>query len=85
MNETPAYLHRPGDLPRVELMQFAERLIGQYGGPKLVEVHFKFTCIYCGARCTLSDANILYEWGECAICGKNNQIDMGGITLHMKL
>jgi len=84
MKEQPTYLHRPGDLPREELMLLAERTIKQYGGTKQAEVHFKFTCIYCGTRCTLQDANVLYEFGECAICGKQNEIAMGGFTLYVK-
>lgn len=81
----PSFLPRPGDLPRADLMRMGEQLIRQYGGPKRVEVHFKFTCPYCGTRCTLQDANVLPERGECAECGETTEITMGGVALQMKL
>ena len=68
----------PKDLPREELVRLAEKALGSGGSSK---VYFKFTCKHCGQRCTLADANMLYENGECFRCGKESPIDMGGFML----
>ncbi len=73
---------RPGDLPRADLESCANRAIAQFGGPKQVSVKFKFTCMHCGTRCTLSEPNVLYESGICCECGKETMILFGGFSLH---
>jgi len=85
MNNPPTFLPRPGDLGRNELIASAQRAIVQYGGPKRADVHFKFTCKWCGARCTLTDANTIYATGECANCGKETEIVAGGFSIDIKL
>lgn len=77
----PAYLPRPGDLPRAELAAMADKVILDAGGPDHCRVFFKFTCQWCGTRCTLNEANMLYENGECFKCGKLTKIDFGGFSL----
>jgi hypothetical protein len=47
------------------------------------EIHFQFTCPACGARCTLEEANILYERGECYACGTDAPIEQAGFLLTM--
>lgn len=83
--DQPAFLPRPGDLPRDQLVALAERTIRDAGGPTRAEIHFKFTCQWCGVRCTLNQANTLFETGECCVCGKTTKIDLGGFSLHYKL
>jgi len=85
MNANPSFLPRLGDLGRDELIATAQRVVERYGGPKRVDVHFKFTCKWCGTRCTLTDANILYAAGECAACGKETEIVAGGFSIEVKL
>jgi len=81
----PSFLPRPGDLSRAKLIETADRVVKEYGGPKRVDIHFKFTCSWCGTRCTLNDANILYASGECAVCGKETEIVAGGFSVEIKL
>ena len=64
------------DLPRIEAFRRAEALAHQ--GWK---VHFKFTCEECGQRCTLEEANVLYEYGECFECGHKTKLDMIGFLI----
>jgi len=73
---------KPKDLPRQELMELAAETLRKYPGS---EIHFKFTCTHCGARCTLADANRLYERGECGDCGKLTTITKGGFRLDLKI
>lgn len=74
--------HAPKDLPRGELQELAWQALRKYPG---AEIHFKFTCEHCGERCTLEDANSLYEFGICAKCGKETKIEKGGFDLLMRL
>jgi len=85
MSDQPSYLPRPGDLTREKLIALANDTIAANGGPDRCRVFFKFTCIYCGTRCTMVDANTLYETAECANCKKVNQIICGGIRLELKM
>jgi transcription elongation factor Elf1 len=68
--------HRPreGDLPRAELMRQAQEVRQRTGA----DIYFKFTCLHCGERCTLADANTLHARGECHACGKETTIRKGG-------
>ena len=65
------------DYNRDTIMAMAEKALRDFGG----EVHFKFTCAHCGTRCTLADANLLYEEGECCNCGRMTKIEMAGFSL----
>lgn len=85
MNDLPSYLPRPGDLPLQELIKLADRAILEAGGPQHAEVHFKWTCIYCGARCSFIEPNAYFEEGECCKCGKSTPFTMGGLSLHLKV
>lgn len=92
MTSQPSFLPRPGDLPRQELVALANEAIAlaneaiaKAGGSSRAEVHFKFTCMWCGERCTLCEANVLYEEGECCVCGRLTSITAGGMSLHLKL
>lgn len=76
---------RQGDLPRQELAKLADKTIKEHGGPSRCSVRFKFTCKWCGARCTLVEENTLYEKGGCADCGKETEILFGGFSLHFYL
>ena len=48
-----------------------------------VDVYFRFTCEYCGERCTFDKKNTLYEEGECAGCGKITKVLFAGFSLHI--
>ena len=76
---------REGDLPREELARKANRAVleGREMGLD-VSAFFNFTCPECGARCSLNDANTLYEEGECCQCGHISKIEVGGFSLHIK-
>lgn len=72
----------PQDLPRKELADLAERTIHEHMAKGLrAEVHFKYTCANCGARCILAQPNTLYERGECNVCGHETVIEKGGFML----
>jgi hypothetical protein len=62
----------------------ADQAIGRFGGPEIASVQFKFSCKWCGTRCTLDDYNRLYENGECWQCGKLTEIASGGFALIMR-
>ena len=66
----------PIDIPVDELVQLATR-----ERAKGWTVYFKFSCPYCGERCTLTKANNLYPRGECFKCHKECEIDVGGFAL----
>ena len=68
--------NRPGDLPAAELVKQANKMIAAGW-----TVNFKFTCAWCGERCTLQDDNTLWPEGECFQCGKTTIIDVGGFVL----
>ena len=78
----PNEIRAPKDLPREELMKLANETLQRYPG---AEIHFKFTCGYCGARCTLQDANKLWEVGQCYKCGHETEIERGGFAVMMNL
>lgn len=78
-DKLPTYLPRPGDLPREELIRRAEEMVAGY--PCKVDVQFKFTCQWCGERCTFETPNQLFEDGECHKCGKITPVTMGGFSL----
>jgi hypothetical protein len=73
------------DLPRAELLKRAEEALAGYPPESMPELHFKFTCRHCGERCTLDDANTLYEYGECFNCGKETKIEKGGFLMQFTL
>lgn len=82
MTEKPVFPPREGDLPRDELIAAIPLAIKNLGFEKFdVDVHFKFTCQWCGERCMLQEPNMLYENGECHVCGKSTPINFGGFTL----
>lgn len=64
------------DLPRDEALRRTNDL-ARMGWT----VHFKYTCAHCGERCVLKDANILYERGECHVCGRETELDRVGFLL----
>jgi hypothetical protein len=72
------------DLPREELMAAADEALAT-ATERSARVYFKFTCERCGARCMLSEPNVLYENGECCECGHVTKIERGGFTLEMTL
>lgn len=78
------YPPRKGDLPRDELMKTAAKATttGPWPG---ADVLFKFTCEHCGERCTFTEPNMLYEFGECHKCGQSTKVDVGGFTIHLKI
>jgi hypothetical protein len=69
------------DLPRDELLRLASETMMQYPPEYNLQIHFKYTCLKCGERCTLTEPNILYERGECHKCGHNQPIERGGFLL----
>lgn len=83
MTDASPFPPRQGDLPREELIKQAEQAVSQWPGK--VQVLFKFTCPYCGERCTLQEPNVLYENGECFSCGKTSPIEFGGFSIMSKL
>lgn len=85
MNEQPAYLPRPGDLPVKELLREASLAVSPGGMFAGGTVYFKFTCMWCGARCTFSEPNKLYENGTCSECGKDTKVDLGGFIVRMRI
>jgi hypothetical protein len=68
--------YRPGDLPVEELVKQANLRRAEGW-----DIHFKFTCAWCGERCTLEHTNHLYPEGECFQCGKTTIIDVGGFAM----
>jgi hypothetical protein len=74
--------NKPLDLPRAELQQRAEEALRRYPG---AQVYFKFTCVHCGERCTLTEPNVLYEKAECFKCGHETVITKGGFSLHINV
>jgi hypothetical protein len=84
-DQQPSYLPRPGDLPREQLALLAAKAIAENGGPERAKALFKFTCQWCGQRCTLNEPNMLYEFGECCVCHKETKIDVGGFSLQLTL
>jgi len=64
------------DLPRDIAIGRAEELRLQGW-----DVHFKFTCGYCGSRVALREANTLYEKGECFLCGQETPLERVGFML----
>lgn len=66
------------DLPRTELIEKAERWIRESGGR--VRVYYRYTCKHCQARCAFMTPNILYDTGECPICGKETIIEEAGFS-----
>jgi hypothetical protein len=77
-------INKHNDLPREELLARAQKAMDECAAAN-PEVHFKFTCQHCGERCTLCDANKLWKYGECHVCGKETKIDKGGFMLQMNL
>jgi DNA-directed RNA polymerase subunit RPC12/RpoP len=47
-------------------------------------VYFKYTCEKCGERCTLAEANLLTEYGECYECGHETKLEKVGFLLASK-
>jgi hypothetical protein len=79
-------MREPTNLPRAELLKRAQAAIDMFlaqGTP--AHVNFKFTCERCGTRCTLSEPNMLYETGECFVCGHITKIVEGGFSLTANL
>lgn len=72
------------DLPRAELLRKAEEVRRDLSVKGIkVEIFFKFTCRYCGERCTFKDANSLHARGECHVCGKETTVRKGGFMTQM--
>lgn len=72
----------PNDLPREELLLHAQETVSKLQGVH-ARVMFKFTCENCKERVTLSEPNVLYESGECCVCGHTTEIKKGGYTLEV--
>lgn len=86
MTEKPVFTPREGDLPRDELIAAIPLAIKNLGFENYdVEILFKFTCQWCGERCTFQEPNKLYENGECHVCGKSTPVKYGGFMLMGKL
>lgn len=84
--DKPIHPPREGDLPRDELQRRAQLALDEWSsGGADVDILFKFTCVWCGERCTLQEPNKLYENGECFACGKSTPIKWGGFSIHAKL
>jgi hypothetical protein len=81
---TNLYPPREGDMSREEAAALADKAIADFGGPEKAQVFFKFTCQWCGARCTFNDPNTLWENGECAQCGQTMSVQYAGFCLHFK-
>lgn len=79
MTDKPYHPPREGDLPRDELCQQAQKTLEDW--PEGTVIYFKFTCKFCGERCTLQEPNKLYENGECCSCGMSTPIQFGGFTI----
>jgi hypothetical protein len=74
------------NLPRQKLLERAAAVQrGFLAEGMAVKIRFKFTCEKCGERCTLCDANILYETGECYSCGHTTRINEGGFSVEFSL
>lgn len=73
------------DLPREELLRRANEVLMQYPQSDCAAIHFKFTCEKCGERCTLCEANVLHEKGECYKCGHETVIESGGFMVQFSL
>ncbi len=75
---------REGDISRDELCKAADQARLQWG--LNVDIHFKWTCPYCGTRCMFQEPNKLFENGECHECGKTSMVKFGGFTIiaHMQ-
>lgn len=74
------------DLPREELLRRADIIIKSFRESNVEAiVRFKFTCGKCGTRCTLQEANVLPENGECFHCGAITKLGQGGFMLEAKL
>jgi len=69
----------PTDHPRQQIMQTAQEALDRCGPG--TEIHFQFTCPVCGSRCTMEEANVLYERGECYACGTDSEIKAAGFIL----
>lgn len=67
------------DQSRDDIMDMATKAIDRSGGT--ARVYFKYTCQHCGERCSFTEANVLYEEGECHKCGKLTQINEAGFML----
>lgn len=81
--DKPIHPPREGDLPRDELVKRAQAAMEEWGGRGAdIDILFKFTCQWCGERCTLQEPNKLYENGECFACGKSTPIKWGGFSIH---
>lgn len=70
---------REGDLSRIELLNQ-----GSSAAQDGWTVYFKFSCAWCGERCQFNEPNKLYAKGECAKCGQETIVDVGGFLLASK-
>lgn len=68
---------KPTDYPRDEIMAMAQAATAG----KKAAIYFKYTCAYCGQRCTFAEPNLLYATGECFRCGKVTTIEKAGFML----
>lgn len=75
----------PKNLPREELLRHAQSSLDALGNGVEARVMFTFTCENCKERVTLSEPNVLYESGECCVCGHTTEIKEGGYSLEVKL
>ena len=66
------------DLSRAEILKLARKAAAEHPGAR---IHFKFTCLTCGDRCVLEEANTLYQRGICFNCGSDSPIEKAGFLL----
>lgn len=72
------------DIPRAEAVERVNKLLADNAKTlpqSYVEVYFKFTCEQCGERCTLEEADKIYERGMCCECGHETPLTMVGFAL----
>jgi hypothetical protein len=74
------------DLPREELLRAADRAIMEFtGANQVAQVRFKFTCEKCQTRCTFTEPNMLFETGDCSVCGHTTVVKEGGFLMEIKI
>ena len=77
--QTSGQKTEPTDSPRQQVMQMAQEALDRRGPG--TEIHFQFTCPVCASRCTMEEAPVLYERGECYACGTDSEIKAAGFIL----
>jgi hypothetical protein len=77
---------KPTDLPRNELIERAGEAVAMFKAQGVeAYVNFKFNCEKCGFRCTFTEPNTIYEYGDCCMCGHRTKVVEGGFALTANL